>query len=279
MGIGSDIIDLLIWLKKGHYFPDRPSLMEIGAQQLANSFLREGSALAELGRLFGVKNTLELGRPQATHVVHGSLEHLAEAAPRSRDFWLWLGFDYASIDIDGSPGSLALDLNFDQTPRSELGKHHLVTNFGTTEHIANQLNAFKVIHELTAPRGVMVHSVPAQGYFNHGLVNYNPKFFWMLARSNGYKFLSADFRTSAASYLLPQNIVDHVGEFDANIASRVKAYQAVDASVSVVVQKIFDIPFVPPIDVPTGTKTELKSLQERYWTVFQDRAFERIKPS
>jgi hypothetical protein len=35
----------------------------------------------------------------------------------------------------------------------------------------------------------MIHNVPTQGLFMHGLVNYNPKFFWMLARSNGYKWL------------------------------------------------------------------------------------------
>jgi len=279
MGIGSDVIDLVGWLKRGRYLPDQPFLMEIGAQQLANSFLQSGSAIAALGKLFGRQRPFELQAPQSTHVIHGNLEHLAEAAPRSRDFWLWLGFEYASIDIDGSPGSLALDLNCDHTPAAHVGKYHLVTNFGTTEHIANQLNAFKVIHELTTHQGVMVHSVPAQGYFNHGLVNYNPKFFWMLARSNGYKFLSADFRTSDASYGLPQNIIDHVQGFDASIASRSENYRAVDASVFVVMQKVFDIPFVPPIDVPTGTKTNITALEERYWTVFQEGAFERMKPA
>jgi hypothetical protein len=78
--------------------------------------------------------------------------------------------------------SRELDLNFDGNgiPTEHKGKYSLVTNFGTTEHVTNQLNAFKVIHDLTMPNGVMIHEVPAQGMFNHGLVNYNPKFFWVV---------------------------------------------------------------------------------------------------
>jgi hypothetical protein len=66
-------------------------------------------------------------------------------------------------------------------------------NFGTTEHVANQLNAFKLIHDLAAKGCIMVHTLPSHGQFNHGLVNYNPKLFWMLAHSNGYRLLHMSF--------------------------------------------------------------------------------------
>ena len=91
----------------------------------------------------------------------------------------------------------------DQVPEGCRGKYRLVTNYGTTEHVANQLNAFKIIHDLTAVGGLMVHSVPAQGMFCHGLVNYNPKFFWMLARSNGYKWLlTKDLRVHSSTWAI-----------------------------------------------------------------------------
>ena len=63
----------------------------------------------------------------------------------------------------------------------------MVTNFGTTEHIANQLQSFKIIHDLAAPGALMLHVVPAGGMPTDGLVSYNPKFFWLLCRSNGYR--------------------------------------------------------------------------------------------
>jgi hypothetical protein len=211
---------------------------------------------------------------QSTHVVHGKLEHLSATAPMAREFWIWLGLNYAAIDIDGSPESIPLDLNFDDVPREAKGKFHLVTNFGTTEHVANQLNAFKIIHELAAPRGIMIHHLPASGMVNHGLVNYNPKFFWMLARSNGYKWLHMDYYLWGDGYRLPKNIVDNVEPFKPDIVDRARNYRVVDGFITVAVQKIYDIPYVPPIDVPTDLKSDNKALRKRYWTVFTPGAFE-----
>jgi hypothetical protein len=77
-----------------------------------------------------------------------------------------------------------LDLNYDEVPAENRGRYDLVTNFGTTEHVVNQLNAFKIIHDLTAPGGVMIHELPAQGQIDHGFFAYNPKFFHKLELSN-----------------------------------------------------------------------------------------------
>ena len=62
--------------------------------------------------------------------MHGRFS--IQYAPFARDFWHWLGFQYAAIDIDGSPGSIPLDLNFDSIPTEHNGRYSLVTNFGTT---------------------------------------------------------------------------------------------------------------------------------------------------
>ena len=169
MGIGSDAIGLLIWLKQAGHFPRRPAVVELGAQQLSNTFLRAGPAIAELGRVFGRRRPLELPQPRPSRFGDGQVELLDPEAPFARDFWTWLGFEYASIDIDGSPGSIPLDLNYDDVPDRVLGKYHLVTNFGTTEHVANQLNAFKLVHDLTAIGGIMVHHLPAQDWRRQAL--------------------------------------------------------------------------------------------------------------
>ena len=52
--------------------------MEIGAQQLANTFLAELDEIARLGRLFGVERPLSLPPPKPQHIMHGKLEHLEE---------------------------------------------------------------------------------------------------------------------------------------------------------------------------------------------------------
>ena len=273
MGTGWKDFDLIVRLKGEGYIPATGAIVEIGAQQLSNDVLRDQDKLKELGQAFGITAILDLPGPTESVLLHGNLEHLDSAAPPARDVWTWLGFDYAAIDIDGSPGSVPLDLNFDEVPKKFKKRFQLATNFGTTEHVANQLQAFKIIHDLVAPGGVMIHHVPAQGYLNHGLVNYNLKFFWMLARSNGYKWIYSDFTLSHEKYGLPENILGSVRTFEKNIDQRAQGYGALDCGIVVAMQKVFDIEFVPPIDIPTGTVVTDKNLKRRYWTVFNPNAF------
>lgn len=273
MGTGWKDFNLILRLKAEGYLSSGGAVVEIGAQQLSNDVLRHQENLKQLGEAFGVTATLDLPDPTKSIFVHGELEHLDSAAPPARDVWRWLGFDYAAIDIDGSPGSIPLDLNFDEVPRKFRKHFQLATNLGTTEHVANQLQAFKIIHDLVAPGGVMMHHVPAQGYLNHGLVNYNMKFFWMLARSNGYKWIYSDFTLSNETYDLPDNIRGDVRSFEKSIDERAQGYGAVDCGIVVALQKVLDIEFVPPIDVPNGTVVTDKNLKKRYWTVFNPNAF------
>ncbi len=273
MGIGSADLEVFIKLREAGLFPDRTSVMEVGAQQLAPSFLSAKDRLEYLGRLFGTARELDL--PLLAQADYSRDNVLETTAPYARVFWEWLGLDYAAIDIDGSASSIPLDLNYDDAPAGAKGKYGLVTNFGTTEHVANQLNAFKVIHDLTAHRGIMIHHLPAQGTFVHGLFNYDFKFFWMLGRSNGYGFIFADFAYGLPPRKLPQDIL---GFLDAYVAApgKLRDFTVPDAAIVAVMQKNFDIPFVPPIDVPTGARTDIKSLKERYWTVFEPDAFSRL---
>ena len=104
MGIGCDAITLLTELTKACHITKGGAVMEIGAQQLANSFLEAREELTRLAALLDVTTSCQLPPPSSTHRVHGTLQHLNAAAPPARDFWHWLGFSYASIDIDGSPG-------------------------------------------------------------------------------------------------------------------------------------------------------------------------------
>jgi hypothetical protein len=271
MGIGIDVLRLLIQLRSRGYIPDGSSVMEIGAQQLSDTLLANREELDIVCRLFGAEQPCPLPPPLSPPPVEGQ-PRLSPKAPLARQFWTWLGLNYAAIDIDGTPDSIDLDLNYDDVPFDSMGEYHLVTNFGTTEHVANQCHAFKVIHDLTALNGIMIHRVPTQGLFMHGLVNYNPKFFWMLARSNGYKWLHMDFVVSKHVHALPPDIIDEIAVFVPDIAERTRSYRAQDCAFVVVLQKINDMPYIAPLDVNTGARTDNKRLEMRYWTVFKPEA-------
>ena len=90
---------------------------------------------------------------------------------------------YKAIDFHGTIFSVERDLNY---PYSENTKYDLITNFGTTEHIFNQFEVYKTIHNLVKPNGFMLHFLPYQGFYNHGFYNYHPTFFFDLGKANNY---------------------------------------------------------------------------------------------
>jgi len=265
VGMGASTLPLLMRLKQQGHIANGSAVIEIGAQQLDDSFIKATGDIAAVGRLFGALTP----PPSFTWTGARSATDKLAGAPLAREFWTWLGLHYASIDIDGSPGSIPLDLNHDEVPAELVGRYDVVTNFGTTEHVANQLQAFKVIHDLAAAGAIMLHVLPAGGMPNHGLVSYNPKFFWMLGRSNGYKIAFMTMGQSDRDSGLPDDLVEFLALYEPQAKSEFAAYTMPVTSVVVALQKVFDTPFVAPLDVPTGTTTEYAALRERYWSVLK----------
>ena len=265
MGMGASTLPLLMALKRRGYIPNGSAVIEIGAQQLDESFVGATEDIAATGRFFGVID------PPPAFAWNGprSDTNLLAGAPLAREFWTWLGLSYASIDIDGSPGSIPLDLNYDEVPTELVGSYDVVTNFGTTEHVANQLQSFKIVHDLATAGAIMLHVLPASGGLNHGLVSYNPKFFWMLGRSNGYKITFMTMGQSERDAGLPRNLLEFLALYEPQARIDFAAFRMPVTSIVVALQKVFDTPFVAPLDVPTGAMTEHAGLRERYWSVLK----------
>jgi hypothetical protein len=208
MGLGFSFLqDLLTLQRSGALNGQR--LIEIGSQQLANAFLEADELLEEVYRAFS-RPRIPLGAPNASSVA---------LAPSSREFWKSLGFEYTAIDFDGHRDSIAVDINREPAPEDLKGKFDLVINTGTTEHIVNQENAFRIIHDLACANGIMYHEVPA-GDWDHGLFNYTPKFFLLLHKFNDYRELLMRPRSNS------------------------------DMTIRVALQKRIEREFITPLDVP-----------------------------
>ena len=96
------------------------------------------------------------------------------------------GFSYCALDIFEAENTIVFDLNV-QAPGDDLaGKFDVVTNLGTTEHLINQHQAFKTMHELAKTGGIIYHDLPLSGYHEHGYFSYNPLLFRELADANHY---------------------------------------------------------------------------------------------
>jgi SAM-dependent methyltransferase len=263
MALGPQLISDLVELKRGGNIPASGRVVEIGAQQLANSFLRATDDLNELYGLFGrtsagLRQALAaLGSPDWVGFTAG-VELLPDAAPSSRAFWESLGFSYSAVEYGGHRDSIALDLNRDDVPYDLASSFDLVVNAGTTEHVANQDNAFRIIHDLVAPGGLMIHDVPAGGMLTHGMLGYNLQFFFVLCRDNNYEVLdlglvycgsaevNADVVTSNAQFARFANHRDPRYAIKMDPGLKVPIFM-----IRAILRKPKMQPYVTPLDLPS----------------------------
>jgi hypothetical protein len=191
-----------------HFAPER--ITEVEAMGLGPPILALYRQLKLLGALDGIDSVVELGSQGVwcpdVRLLTGLFEAFSRPVPPCQELEVYinatgtghaasrhlhenLGFKYDCVDIDGNFGSLTLDINFDSVPPESRGKYGLTTNHGTTEHVLDQRNAFKMIHDFTRAGGLMLHALPFTVHLEHGFFNYQPNLFDALARYNSYQTL------------------------------------------------------------------------------------------
>lgn len=168
-----------------------PGWLALFSELCRQKYLARGDAILD----FGASELWCADEPQSLNDVLttvGALpyppDELAAMADRSyaRGLFERAGFHYVAIDYANYPNVLRLDLNTDALPAEHHARYRFIVNCGTSEHILNQWNVFKTMHEAAAPGALIYHGVPGWGDFEHGLFQYSPKFFWALAEANGY---------------------------------------------------------------------------------------------
>ncbi len=117
------------------------------------------------------------------------------------------GFGYTALDIFEADRTIVFDLNCHSPGPKLVGQFDLVTNFGTTEHVFNQIEAFKTMHLLLKPGGLSFHDLPFSGFINHGLFRYDPLFFSSLIKSNDYQ-LVRQIISKGADQPVPQELIE-----------------------------------------------------------------------
>jgi hypothetical protein len=171
-----------------------PGWLHLFADLLRGGELRPGDAILDVGasELFCATEPESLNDLLAAAGAPAyAPQELATMADRAyaRGLFERAGFPYAAIDYADFPGVLRLDLNTDALPLEHHGRYRFVNNAGTSEHILNQWNVFKVMHDAAAPGALMYHGVPGWGDFEHGIFEYSPKFFLALAQENRYEIV------------------------------------------------------------------------------------------
>jgi SAM-dependent methyltransferase len=129
--------------------------------------------------------------------------YFAKGSRRVADAFRGSTFTYRCIDLVDGDFVINADLNSYSVPVEWRSKFDLVTNHGTSEHIADQINVFRAMHDFLKPGGTFFHVVPFAGYYNHGLFNYQPAFFILLAHANEYDIDQLDLSSPHLAFTIP----------------------------------------------------------------------------
>lgn len=169
--------------------------------------------LRDNGQLKGLKSVIELGSQDiplhdwhqnwAKEFIVSSQGRVDPGPLTAEQFHKGLGFtDYACIDADGHNGAHVFDLNLDLLGAYGFDKtFDLVTNHGTSEHVFNQYQCFKNVHDLLRVGGLALHVLPFEGYLNHGYFNYQPSMFVDMAIANRYELIGMWYHSQRSSGL------------------------------------------------------------------------------
>jgi SAM-dependent methyltransferase len=169
------------------------------------------------------------------------------------------GLKYLSFDIADGYKTQIFDLNRGILEERLRGAFDTVINFGTTEHVLNQLNAFRIIHDAVKPGGHIVHNLPCVGYIDHGFFAYTPRVFFDIAGYNDYELVYFEFQKPTQGKELYSIVRDYRQYFpslsttlESAANTELGSFVASDISVLVVFRKKKDLHFCIPLELSTS---------------------------
>jgi hypothetical protein len=171
----------------------------------------------------------------------------------------YIGIRYLSFDIAAGWNTMPFDLNRRTLEGTELKESFdTVINYGTTEHLLNQMNSFTVIHDATKPGGYMVHQLPAVGYVDHCYFTYTARFFLDIAGYNDYEVALLEYQGPSDGKNLYSVVRDYVGHFPkleqtlTTSRPELSSYDNKDISITVVLRKKHSATFQSPMETSTS---------------------------
>jgi len=168
------------------------------------------------------------------------------------------GLRYLSFDIADGYKTQIFDLNRNVLEEKLHGTFDTVINSGTTEHVLNQLNAFRVIHDAVKRDGHMVHVLPCVGYVDHGFFAYTPRIFFDIAGYNNYELVCFEYQGPNQGKDLYSIVRDYRPNFPCLSATldaadtALSSFRAPDIAAFVVFRKKRDARFCAPMEISTS---------------------------
>lgn len=182
------------------------------------------------------------------------------------------GMSYLSMDIAKGYKTEVFDLNHEDLPAHHRGAYDTVMNIGTTEHVFNQYNSFKVAHEAAHVGSYMVHQLPASGYTDHGYYMYTGRFFFELAGYNKYEITDVWYDGPSGDddlYMSLRRYASH-----SPVLAKLSTLEPVkipNYMITVIYKKVQDIPFAGTLETSTSVGDIPLSVSSAYATTATDK--------
>lgn len=274
MGISMACVEYLA--SRGCFRSGRAAVLDIGSQCLYHATPEAIRAFADAnGAIDDGKKLAE----EARRVAYFSTPRPGERTSYLSELFDLTGISYTSYDVCLALKTELFDLNFESVPAHYREKFDLVLNFGTTEHVINQMNSFKVVHDALAIGGVAYHQLPSTGWVDHGYFCYHLPFFKDLAAANGYEMLDHWYTPTGATRLDPAQVdlrdAARPGEPHSAPAGPLEL-EFLSCLVNVVIRKKVHRPFRVALELATAHSGLAPEIAERQT---EDEACTRARPS
>jgi hypothetical protein len=179
------------------------------------------------------------------------------------------GMDYVAYDIFEGYRTTILDLNSGEVPKSDRGSFDLVINCGTSEHVLNQYNVFRCMHDAVRVGGLIYHNLPMTGYLTHGYFTYTPMLFGDLARANRYEIVKMDFVGPNGSEIVSEQLVARYADvvrFDASdpVAPRWHNMPVPTGGIAISLRRTTPEPFRASLEATTTAGSVAPEVQRAY---------------
>jgi SAM-dependent methyltransferase len=236
-------------------------VLDIGSQNLYNA--TPAGILRLIDRLGPKGGTSDLTQA-AEKLSYFSTPRPGERTAFVAELLSLTSVSYLGYDVCPAPQTEILDLNIERLPVDKRDRFDLVLNFGTTEHILNQLNSFEVMHDALKVGGVIFHQLPSVGWIDHGYFNYNALLVDDLVKTNDYEVLDRFFTVAGQSEFASTGIDIR----DPNTPTVTHSAKGPDTllnfNLNYVVRKKFDAPFYVGLEIATTHSPLSKEAESIY---------------
>ena len=188
---------------KGYLRNPRSKILDIGSQNLYHA---SPDDIRQFVLKHGKIGDREVFEQKAKSISYFSVPRPGERTSYLSEVLEFTEFEYTSYDVCPALKTEIFDLNDQKLPLHYCEHFDIVLNFGTTEHIVNQLNSFRVMHNAAKVGGIIFHQLPSVGWINHGYFCYHKLFFSDLASANNYEIVDAWYTLAGQASLSEEDI-------------------------------------------------------------------------